>query len=711
MTTTSTAPDTGTENQPKPVEVSAGAVYALTQKAREWSGWGNAKVVIGMPQASRFADCDHVTHTFTANAELLVLNPNRVLLTVTPFRLRQEAVLTGALLHEAGHARHTRWLPRRETDAPLVHGDGSTPTKMTVALARLLEEPRVEALMFRDADKIGAAGLGWTLRASAAHMIPTTRLDLDPDQQIMDLISSWALRAGRQIGLSHWTGHVAPSWVGDFTSLVHQHLVKTFVERGDNDEPDDTDTDMGVPVDIATENARQVMTLFRSMIINEDDTGTAMVDMAKRVLDILFPETDGDDEGAPMPSLGCESDEDSEDEESEQGDSDEGATSSTDQPEDQPEDSAGEDESDEQDSGEGEDQPEDSEAESGADEGEDQPSEDQSDQSDQSDEGEGEGEDQPSEDEADDQSDLAKALAELEAASKAEAEAEATEEESKPPPTQPASGVGTGDTGSDWGGWRTPTKDERETQRNAERFLREMISPTESSKVSLTESPSATVDGAALAAWRASDQTRDPRFFRRTRREVQPSPPVKIAILVDVSASMDELQKPSALLSWALASAAYDLRNFAGRGQQIESTLIHWGSADPRVIQRNGQMMPGIREVPCDEGTWRLPDAMALVESEIPGFFDITDKPVNRLLVQFTDWEMSPHGPAAWVGKALEAGVNMLSVVPDSYSPRYGSYDAIIRSAKVQRGRTDLIKYNPAQPERVWDEATKMLGY
>lgn len=659
-----------TEPALPPVEVSGEALHNLSVKMREWSGWPDAKVHLGVPVGSPFARCDMDTRTFTVNADALVLNPNRVLLTVTPFRLRQEAVLTGAMLHEAGHARHSHWM-----EHGAVHGDGTPASKQTVALARLMEEPRVEGLMVRDASEIGAPGLDWTMRASAAHLIPTTRLTLsNPGQQVMDLIDSWAKRAGRQIGFAQYKGTRLPGWVGQFGSLLHTSLVAHLSQFED---PLSGETD-------ATAQALKVMSLLQDMILCTDNTGPTMLDTAREVLAILFPETDGDSDDAPMPG-------DPHDE-PEQGDEGESAPSGSEQgDEDGDEEGTSAPSEDEQDSDEGEgqspgDEPGDGEQDSQPEQGE----------------GEGEQDSQPEPSEAEQA--LAKALADMEAAAASQTEDEAEAEQTS---------GGTGGEADLSGGFRHPSKDEREVQKKAEHFLRDLISPTESSKVSLTESPSAMIDGAALSAWRAGGASRDPRFFKRTRREVEPAPPVKIAVLVDVSASMEMMQHPSALLSWAVASAAFDMRNFAGRGQQIESTLIHWGS-QARVIQRNGEMLPGIRSVPCNEGTSALHTAMDLVAEQIPGFFDFTDRPLNRLIVNFTDWELG------WgcrdevkdrVKQAMEVGINMINVVPSIREvERYSSYPGVMAAARIQRGVSTLVQYNRANPDLIWDEATKALG-
>lgn len=685
--TTPTEPVVKAEPVKPPVDVSGDAVLALSKLVRSWTGWPDARLMFGVPEGSPHAECDHVTRTITANADTLVRNPNRVLRTVTPFRLRQEAVLTGILLHEAGHARHSHWLPCTEAEAeakPLVHSDGTVPTKQVVALARLMEEPRIEGLMARDADKINATGLGWTMKASAAHLIPTTVLDVsNPNQTIMDLITSWTLRAGRQIGLNYWlTSEPVRQWVTDFSELLHQSIVAHLSALPQAPISEDTFDEVDFNWDAVSPagppsphvEASQIISDLREMIYELDDDGPSMIDGAREVLRRLFPETPP--EQMPMAGSGCGEEQGTPSEESSPG---AGSGEGT-------EEGAGADESGEQgeDGGQGQ-----SEGDEPGDGGSASSSR----------------EPTPAEEA------LAKALAEMEAKAAEAVGKESGAEAKKEPPKTKINSAGSGGTGSTGGGWRDPTKPEREIAKGAENFMRELISPTETNKVSLSDSPSATVDPAALAAWRADGGTRTPYFFKRTRREVEPSPPVKIAILVDVSSSMTVLQAPSAILSWALASAALDLRNFAGRGQQIESTLIHWGRT-ARVIQRNGEMLPGIREVACNEGTTAMGAALALVAEEIPGFFSASEKPVNRLLVQFTDWELwgSDHEIVTQLGDGLASGMNMLSVVPSGYAAGRSKLDTVLRKIPVQRGTTSLIRYTPLFPDQVWESAMEALS-
>lgn len=620
-----------------PYDVSPEAHRVLAQNMRRWSGWADANLVIGLPKGSPYAECDHVKHTFTVNVDALGINPNRVLHSPTPFRLRQEAVLTGAMLHEAGHARYSRWLPRTEAQAkanPLKHYDRpGEPTNQAVALARLAEEARIEGVLAANEIEVGAGGLGWTMRASAAHLLPMTRLAADPNQQIMDLITSWVLRAGRQVAIGN-----ARTWVGDFHDLLIKALI-AHLEATDQDSVSGYSPDNG---------ARFIMHNLMAMVrwdgkmiggsgYPELHTGPYLVDKAAAILDVLFPGQDGNAEDAAMPSGGC-------------------SVECEDSPDDQPDDQAAE------------------------------------------------GDGPPSQV----LSDLANLLASVEANADVEVQANADVEAEKAPAPPVAMSI----SGSDRGAvWRQPTAEDRLRQREAEKFLRDLIDSTERSVTTITDTPSTQIDGAAYAAWRAGGRVQPPRFFKQTRRSSLPAPPVKIATLVDVSGSMDVLQEPAALLSWALSSAALDLRNFAGRGVQVESTLIHWGTRS-RVIQANGDVLPGIITDPCIEGTDAMGDALAQVAEQIPGFFEPGEKHENRLLVHFTDWDLSAGVPSVidWTSKALAAGVNMISVVPTGYSTRRSNLDRVLAACTEQRGLTSLVKYQPHRPEMVWSAAAEALN-
>lgn len=695
-----------------PIKISPGALRTLNERVRLWTGWNNGVLSFGETDAkvSTLAMCDHAAKTITVNPEPLLLNPNRVLLTVTPFRLRQEAVLTGAILHESGHARHSLWKPLTAADMaanPMLHGDGTPVTKQEFMLAKLMEEPRIEGMMARDADSIGAVGLGWTMRAMAAYLLPPTALSMDPAQAVMDIIGSWALRAGRQIGINHHVRRYAmPGWVHQFTSLLGMSIQSHLLDLADKG---------AVLTSDPAHMSSRILALLTSMIKCEDDHGTSMVDTAREVLFLLFPET-GDEEtdsknGEAMPSgSACSAGGDPEPGEVGEGEAGEAG-------EDQPEPVTAP-ESDDEDSDGGEIQSEDEEpGEDGSAGGDEEPEDSADEEEDSKDDSastssEGEEETETEDKPVDTSSQAAQTLAALEANAKAQVtdEAEDEAEQTPPPMDLPGNGAGSGSSGRFGGGWRTPAPEERDVQKGAERFLRDMVDASESSKRTLTDQPSANVDGAALSAWKAGGQVREPHFFVRTRRNVEPSPPIEIAILVDISASMDDLQKPSALLSWSLAAAALDLRNFAGRGQSVKSCLIHWGDT-VRVVQSPGEVLPGIREVACNQGTSNMHGAMDEVARVMPGFFDVPERPVNRLLVQFTDWRL--HNEAAALEKikpALENGVNMLSVVPSNYSYRWASLHGILQACPIQRGTTSLVKYNPNNPGEVWRQAAEALN-
>lgn len=644
-----------------PVDLSNSAIKVLSGKIRAWTGWPKAVIEFGPIAETPYARTHIESQTVQINVDNLLLNPNRVLHTVTPFRLRQEAVLTGTMLHEAGHARHSHWLPN---GVEVLHSDGTTPTEQTIGLACLMEEPRVEGLMARDADKIGAAGLDWTMRACAAHLMsPSDMTAIDTGEQVMTVLDSWAKRAGRHKAFEHYNKVGIRNWVGDFTNLLRDVIeVHLTAIIADTEDPD------VAMIDPVVQGYTVILSLV-AMIQNTDDTGPYMLDMARDVLRLLFPETP--DEDMPQAGSGCGSAGATDPENGERGEA--GASSST------------------------------GEATAGSEPGEG---------------GEGGAEAQPEAAEPTEAQNaaaaaLAAALSKAEQAADQVTKTEGETKSEEAPPSENTITVRSAGGGSEAdmsGSWRNPTKSERGVQKNAERFLRDLIDPSESSRVHLSDAPASTVDGGALAAWKASGGQRDPRFFRRTHRTVEPSPPVKIAILVDVSSSMESLQTPSALLSWALSAAATDLANFAGRGTQVESTLIHWGSK-ARVIQPAGTMLPGLRTFGCNEGTIAMGAALDLVEEQIPGFFDASEKAENRLLVQFTDWDLygSKAHTSNMVGRALAAGVNMLTVAPSDYSEWRSDLSSILQANPIQRGASRVIKYQRANPEQVWTEATKML--
>lgn len=652
----------------QPIHISGDAHKRLADLMRQWSEWDDATLLFSAPgdkDAPPIARTSFPKREFEINPEHLIRNPNRVLLTLTPFRLRQEAVLTGVALHEVAHARYSpAWMPSNaEEKAEMLHNDGTPPAEATWALARVFEEPRIEGLMARDARSVGAGGFEWTMRAAAARLVPTTHLAADPRQQIVDLLCSWALRAGRikATGTSY-TGE--PAWVRRFDDLVLDAIQSWFDLHG-----------VVAPVNFVWQQ-------MQDMVLWDGKSGYAstMLDKSRSILETLFPETGA--EGAPSPS---------------------GQTC----------------QSDEQESGAG--------GEAGEGEGEPAPAEGTSaDESDDEGDGEGEGQSEgegPGDGNAEALRNLLAAMEErVGAAESAEAEAKADACATPSPveegvSTNVSSEGGTGGTARGRGSWLPPSKAEREGKRAAEKFLRDRIAPTEGTVRTLSETPSATIDGAAMAAWKAGGQRGEPMFFVRSRREIKDAPPVKIAILVDISSSMAVLQRPSASLSWALASAALDLRNFAGRGRQVESCLIHWGSTKPIVVQANGETLPGVRSVACNEGTDIMHLALAEVDNQMPGFFHQEEegKRTNRLLVQFTDWEL--NGTTAVqahlrVGKALNAGVDMLTVSPPGKDLRVSNWSHFraIKSANAfAPGRNVAVPYNPNNPDAVWNAAQELL--
>jgi hypothetical protein len=622
-----------------PVKISGTAHKQLASKWRSWSGWRDARIEFsddihmddGMSKTD-IAFTDMTTHVCHVNGAALVRNPNRVLATVNPFRLKPEAVMTGVLLHEAGHARFSLWLPVTEEAAEgWAHGDGSAITEKEVGFARLMEEARVEGKIGKMVDKIDAKGLDWTMRAAAAHLLPMTKVSDNDAQAVMDVIGSWVKRAGRLKAL----GQTAV-WVNNFDNFLAETInewltaeqIRGQVTGGQPIDPD-ADTDL-------------IVQYLNAMIMCQDDTGPTMIDYAKNVLDLLY--RNQDDDQRPDPNSGmCAA-------------------------------LAG-------------------------------------------DEASGEGDGEQGDGDADGNSVAQLVIQTLEQSSEQEAQqalADGTDPANQAPtddaPAQSGAGGGAGrGKPSHQPKWRNPTPAERELQRGAERFLRSLIAPTETTKVSLSDSPSAMVDPVAYSAWKAGGMVRSPHFFKRVKRTVDAAPPVKIAILVDISGSMDVLQEPSAVLSWALSAAALDLSNFAGRGQQIEACMIHWGDS-VKVVQEVGQYAPGISTAPCREGTSAMHGAMKMIEEQIPDFY-IPSERANRLIVQFTDWELDYYT----VGKseemvlaAMASGINMLTVAPYSHKHALGEYEKKM-ALGFYPGDSSFIVYDKRSPGRVWEQAAAAL--
>ena len=633
----------------QPVQVSGAATKALSDNLRTWSGWPNATLTLEPPPpeaGSPWAATHMLQQRVWLNVDGLSLNPNRVLLSATPFRLRQEAVLTGALLHEAAHARFTTWKPYTEEErAEFKHPDGKEVSQAEMALAMLMEEPRIEGRMYAEAKRTGCSGLEWTMQAMAVHLFPLTVEATDPGQEIMNLIGAWALRAGRATARGSARLTPTPKWATKFNIVLGNAIRRYREDQGD---------DWAQACDTETQVLKQLLDMLVWRERSYASAGaTHQVELARKILNLLFPETP-DGEG-PTPDVGgCSMLA--------------GAGESGDEDGDEPR--------------------------------------------------EGDGSSEGEEGESPSKSALAEAIKEILEESKGSAEAEAKKEmAANPPPAESTSSQGAGAkqrvVGSTITGFLPPSPSDRAVAKSAEKFLRDLVNPTETSATAVTDAPSATIDATALSVWKAGGRRSAPRFFSQTRRDVQPAPPVKIAVLVDISLSMGVLAKPSGLLSWALANAAVDMRNFAGRGTQVESTLIHWGDRAV-VIQKNGETLPGVGNHACPDGTTAMGAGLALVDEQIPGFFDLKDsgQEENRLIIQFTDWGLSSERrvhehASAWVNRALSSGVKMLTIHPSQtidwvLNIRHNIIDPSLAHRHV------MVPYT-GDDEKVWTAAAAAL--
>lgn len=603
----------------EPVVVTGSAHKALADKMREWSKWPDASLILGPTESGvpSIAITKFNERQFVINPDRLILNPHRYLGTITPFRLRQEAALTGVLLHEAAHARFSTWMPRTPDAMKALREEW---TEAEIALAKVIEEPRIEAWMAKE-----QPDLAWTMLFSSAKVMPAADISSDPTTQITDLVRIWLLKVGRLVGQDK----SLPLWAETLKHLLVDAIQAKFV------------------------SADPVLRLLEDAVVVEP---SKVLPYARKILSLLFPETDPDD--MPVMEGGC---------------SGSGSASES-----------GEGESEEGESGSGE---------SGSGES---------------------GESGSGEDESD--SDMSQAVADILRLAEIDSEKEksdalagggpSTDSAPAPAPT-PGSGPGVGTSQPGKGlTYRHPTPNERDVQRAASRFLRNLIAPSEGQVAALSEAPSSQVDGPALSAWKSGGRVKEPRFFRQTRREVKPSPPVKIGILVDVSMSMDDLQAPSHLLSWALSNACLDLKNFAGRGQQVESCLIHWGDK-VLLVSGVGDVLPGIVDADdCNQYTTALPEAFDLLEKQMPAFF--TPDGANKVLVMFTDWEISYRVDVIQHRAAQldQAGVTMVTITIPGWSKYANFYTNMV--AQWNRGKHAMHIYG-GNPLPVWSEIEKVI--
>ena len=109
--------------------------------------------------------------------------------------------------------------------------------------------------------------------------------------------------------------------------------------------------------------------------------------------------------------------------------------------------------------------------------------------------------------------------------------------------------------------------------------------------------------------------------------------------------------------------------------------------------------------------------ALAEVDNQMPGFFrkEEEGKRTNRLLVQFTDWELNGSTAAQAhlrVGEALNAGVDMLTVSPPGSRldmSNWSHFRAIKTANAFAPGRNVVVPYSPYNPDAVWNAAQELL--
>ncbi len=417
-------------------QISDRATTTLESHLARWTGWGTASLEFTCDKAP-IAGTNLATREVVVNPDVTIRNPLKVLDLVTPFRLRQEGILTGTLLHEAAHARYTQW-----------RGHAGQYPEQVLALATVLDEPRIEAYFRTEARENGAFGLGWTLLASAARHCPPTSLTHDA-MSVMDCVNLWVLTAGRHhafdtvsnAGRPSTSG--TPSWVSRMDSVL---VMALSAHASAHEEA------YGEKVSWAA-----IKALLGTAVASEDHEGPTMLDLAQSILDALYPGVPPEERPSPPDPHGADEDE------GEEGD--------------------------------------------GGDTGDALPEVVQD---------------------------------EMQAAAEAAEEGQQADIGDADKAEQDSTPVDAGDY-SGPGEWRKPTPPEQKVREDARRFLRDLSAPTVVTTRPLRETPSASIDAAAYAAWKARGATSAPRFSRRTRKVVTPAPPVNVAVLKDVSGSMESL--------------------------------------------------------------------------------------------------------------------------------------------------------------------------
>ena len=188
-------------------------------------------------------------------------------------------------------------------------------------------------------------------------------------------------------------------------------------------------------------------------------------------------------------------------------------------------------------------------------------------------------------------------------------------------------GIGTGYTAT--AGTRTPTADERTAARVLARALstagvRDWVAVKSTSPVP----PGRLRMRGALAAdaQRAAGAIVTAEPFTRTTRRTVPTPPLRLGIACDVSASMEDLRRPVASTAWILAHAARHATVPA------ETATVIFG-ASVRPITHPGTAPDTVTEFEASDG-W---EAIATATAALDGALGLSQPGAARLLVIISD--------------------------------------------------------------------------
>jgi hypothetical protein len=226
-------------------------------------------------------------------------------------------------------------------------------------------------------------------------------------------------------------------------------------------------------------------------------------------------------------------------------------------------------------------------------------------------------------------------------------------------------------------GTRKPTEGESAAARRLARALREAGSRERIAVTTTSATPPGRLSmrGAmAVDAQRAAGATPTAEPFTRTTRRHVPTPPLRIAIACDVSASMKSAAP-------AIASTAWILNRATGFVTDAKAATVIFGQ-HVRPITRPGQVPAEVTEFEANDGTEQVTRAIDALDAAL----DLTRRDAARLLVIVSDGNFTYDELITGqrrIDRLRAAGCAVLWIALNGYS-------------SPMAGVTSLILHNPA---------------